>query len=179
MRFQRILPFIFLLAGSFGAGAQTLSKNNIIKSVTEVADNVVKNTTYMYYDIEEGVFIHDIASYGYMPGNIIPQNPYNDWKYWNGVLHLGFNRLGELTSKRKFAEYTARNFEFLFRDFDYFKSIYTGGAQWTHHMAQAVDITELDDCGAMGASLIELYLKDPRPEYKKYIDDATELMMSR
>lgn len=175
--FSVFLFFSFCIV--LGMEGQKPNKQQVMKNIRLVADNVVKNTTYMFYDNEEGIFVHDIEKHGYIRGKVFPQSPYNDWKYWNGVLHLGFNALGAETKEPKYIHYARKNFEFLFKDFDYFKSIYKGDAQWTFHMAQAVDVTELDDCGAMGASLIELYNIDPRPEYKRYIDEATELMRTK
>jgi len=38
---------------------------------------------------------------------------------------------------------------------------------------------ELDDCGAMGASLIEVYRNDPQPRYRAYIDSAAKYILTR
>ena len=35
-------------------------------------------------------------------------------------------------------------------------------------------MNELDDCGAMGASVIEVYKRDPQSRYRLYIDRAAE-----
>lgn len=158
--------------------SQTPNKQQIMTTIKKVADNVIKNTTYIYYDKSSGELVEDIKAYGYK-WTVIPQNGYNDWKYWNGVIHLGFNSLGEETKESKYVDYAKKNFEFFFKDYDYLKSIYDGKNQWGFPMAQCVNITELDDCGAMGASLIELYMKDKKPEYKAYIDAANEHMLHK
>jgi rhamnogalacturonyl hydrolase YesR len=75
--------------------------------------------------------------------------------------------------------YTRKNFEFLFRDYQYMKSLFVDKNQWGFPLAQALKITELDDCGAMGASLIELYQSDKKPEYKDYIDAASNHIMKK
>ena len=158
--------------------AQNVSKSEVLSAVKRVANNVIKNTTYLYYDRATGELIPDIQKYGYNR-NVVPQNGYNDWKYWNGVIHIGFNMLGEATGETRYKDFARKNFEFFFKDFDYLKSQYDGKNQWNFPLAQAVDITELDDCGAMGASLIELYMTDPKPEYKAYIDAAVEHIMKK
>jgi len=109
----------------------------------------------------------------------VPQNGYNDWKYWNGVIHIGFNALGKQTNDTKYQEYTRKNFEFFFRDYNYLKSLYDEKNQWRFPLAQALNITKLDDCGAMGASLIELYMTDKKPEYKAFIDATCEHIMKK
>jgi rhamnogalacturonyl hydrolase YesR len=149
--------------------AQNLSRQDVLNTVKKVADNVVKNTTYLYYDRETGALIADLQKYSYNR-HVTPQSGYNDWKYWNGVVHIGLNRLGEETGVDRYKNYAKRNFEFFFKDYEYLKSVYDGKNQWGFPMAQAIRLTELDDCGAMGASLIELYMTDKKPAYKAYID---------
>ncbi len=160
------------------AFAQKVSKQEVLNTIKKVADNVIKNTTYMYYDRAAGEMVPDIQKYGYNK-NVVPQNGYNDWKYWNGVIHIGFNMLGEATGEAKYQNYTRKNFEFFFKDYQYLKSKYDGKNQWGFPLAQGINITELDDCGAMGASLVELYMTDKKPEYKAYIDAASEHIMKK
>jgi len=171
--------FYFMLALiSMSAYAQSLTKKDVLNTVKKVADNVIKNTTYLYYDRATGELISDISKYGYNK-SIVPQNGYNDWKYWNGVIHIGFNRLGEETGIGRYQNYTRKNFEFFFKDYEYLKSKYEGKDQWSFPLAQGINIKELDDCGAMGASLLELYITDKKSEYKTYIDAATEHIMKK
>lgn len=178
---KNITTFIYFLLYTilpFNAISQEITKSDVLNTVCKVADNVVKNTTYLFYDTKKGILFKDLEEYGYTT-DIVPQSPYNDWKYWNGVLHIGFNELGKLTNQKKYQEFTRKNFEFLFKDFDYIKSIYKGGGQWSFHMAQAVDVTEFDDCGAMGASLVELYQTDKKTIYKSFIDTTIKQMKEK
>jgi rhamnogalacturonyl hydrolase YesR len=169
---------LFLILISFSIFAQHLSKQDVLNTVKKVADNVIKNTTYLYYDKEAGVLIAELQKYGYNR-NVTPQSGYNDWKYWNGVIHIGFNRLGEETDVERYRNFAKKNFEFFFKDYEYLKAVYDGKNQWGFPMAQAIRLTELDDCGAMGASLIELYMADQKPAYKAYIDAATAHIMKK
>ncbi|MDR3366258.1 MAG: glycoside hydrolase family 88 protein [Prevotellaceae bacterium] len=169
---------LILAAMSAAAAAQPLTKQNVLNTVKKVADNVVKNTTYLYYDRETGELIADLQQHGYNR-NVTPQNGYNDWKYWNGVIHIAFNRLGEETGIARYANFAKKNFELFFRDYEYLKPLYDGKNHWGFPLAQAIRITELDDCGAMGASLIELYMTDKKPAYKEWIDAATEHIMKK
>lgn len=174
---RNILTCLILLL-TYSISAQTVKKEEVMSSLIRVADNVIKNTTYLYYEKERGDFITDLTKYGYTK-NIVPQNGYNDWKYWNGVIHIGFNQFGEMTGVDQYQNYTKKNFEFFFKDLPYLKSIYRGNDQWHFPIAQGIKITQLDDCGAMGASLIELYEKDKKAEYKEYIDMAADYIMNK
>ena len=84
-----------------------------------------------------------------------------------------------MTGNEKYQSYTKKNFEFFFKDRPYLKSIYKGNDQWHFPVAQGINITQLDDCGAMGASLIELYEKNRVVAYKEYIDMAADYIMYR
>jgi rhamnogalacturonyl hydrolase YesR len=163
---------------SISAFAQDFSQQEVINTVKKVADQVIKNTTYLYYDRTTGDLVPDLQKYGYNR-NVVPQNGYNDWKYWNGVIHIGFNALGEATKVEKYQNYARKNFEFFFKDYQYMKTLYDGKNQWGFPLAQAINITELDDCGAMGASLIELYMVNKKTEYKAYIDAAEEHILKK
>jgi rhamnogalacturonyl hydrolase YesR len=174
---MRLFSVITLMVLSLSAFSQTEPKE-IMSAVRKVADNVIKNTTYLYFDKSTGKLISDLQSYGYNK-NVVPQNGFNDWKYWNGVIHIGFNALGEATNEAKYLNYSRKNFEFFFRDYQYLKPLYDGKNQWGFPLAQGLRITELDDCGAMGASLIELYMGDKRKEYKEYLDAAGEHILKK
>ena len=167
--------FVFM---STAAYAQALSKQEVMNTVKRVADYVIKNTTYLYCDRATGEMIPDIRQYGYNR-NVVPQNGYNDWKYWNGVIHIGFNALGEATWEDKYRHYARINFEFFYKDFDYLRSVYEERFRWGFPLSQAIRITTLDDCGAMAASLAELYQTDRKDAYKAYLDSTEEHILRR
>ncbi len=175
---MRLLHTYFLLFISATLFSQTLTKQEVMSSVRKLADNVVKNTTYLYFDRGTGNLISDLQTYGYNK-NIVPQNGYNEWRYWNGVIQIGFNALGQETKEPRYMNYTRKNFDFFFRDYQYLKPLYDGKNQWGFPLAQALNITELDDCGAMGASLAELYMTEKKPEYKAWLDAASEHIMKK
>jgi unsaturated rhamnogalacturonyl hydrolase len=166
--------FLFLNAEIY---AQNVTRENVINTLKKVADNVVKQSTYLYYNRSTGEMINDIQKYGYNR-NIQPQSDLNKWVYSNGVIHMAFNSLSELIDDEKYKNYTRKNFEFFFNDFEYFKSIYNGQRLWSFPLGQAIVIEELDHCGAMGASLIELYERDKNKVYKTYIDRTANHIMN-
>lgn len=167
----RITSLVAAVVVSCAATGQKLSETSVMKTVRKVADHVITNTTYLYYDKEKGIMVEDLQKYGYTK-NIVPQNGYNDWKYWTGVLHLGFNRLGEYTDIPRYVDYSKRNYEFFFKDREYLQSVFDGKDMWNFPVAQSLSISELDHCGAMGA-LLSNYT---RPIKSWFIDNiSTEL----
>jgi len=175
----KILLFISILlaVNSTIVHAQEKTKRDVINTLKKVADNVVKQSTYLYFDRSTGQMIDNIQQYGYNR-NIQPQSDLNKWVYSNGVNHMAFNALTEVIDDEKYKNYTRKNFEFFFNDFEYLKSIYNGQSIWNFPLGQAIVVEELDHCGAMGASLIELYQTDKNPAYKAYIDRAANHIMN-
>lgn len=167
----------FLLTLCFTNTAQVPVRNDVLNTVKKVADNVLKNATFLYYDQATGIMIDDIQKYGYNR-NVVPQSSFNRWKYANGVMHIAFNALGEVVKEERYINYPKKNFEFFFKDYNYFKSIYKGESKHNFPLGHAIVLNELDDCGAMGASLIELYNKDKKTHYKEFIDRATQHIMT-
>jgi hypothetical protein len=67
------VTIILLAFMSISAFAQDLSKLDVINTVKKVADHVIKNTTYLYYNRATGDLISDLQKYGYNK-NVVPQN---------------------------------------------------------------------------------------------------------
>lgn len=168
---------ILLAFNSATICAQELTKSQVANTLGKVADNVVKQSTHLYYDRSTGEMIDNIQQYGYNK-NVQPQSDLNKWVYSNGVIHIAFNALAEFIEDEKYTNYTRKNFEFFFNDFDYFKSIYNGQSVYRFPLGQAIAMKELDHCGAMGASLIELYQTDKNTAYMTFIERAANHIMN-
>jgi hypothetical protein len=80
-------------------------------------------------------------------------------------------RLGKTLQESTYTRFAIRNVEFGFQSFPFFQKRYRGGNKWEYPFAQKFILEELDDCGAMGASVIEVYEHDPQRKYRAYIDD--------
>jgi len=93
----KILLFISILlaVNSTIVHAQEKTKRDVINTLKKVADNVVKQSTYLYFDRSTGQMIDNIQQYGYNR-NIQPQSDLNKWVYSNGVNHMAFNALTEV-----------------------------------------------------------------------------------
>lgn len=91
--------------------------------------------------------------------NAVYKSAFNDWVYPNGVMLYGMMRAGEVdTSYNSFLNYGIKNFAMIFKNYTYFKKLYT-----TYKITSGSNcyklyrMSSLDDCGAMGAALIEAY----------------------
>jgi rhamnogalacturonyl hydrolase YesR len=107
-------------------------------------------------------------------------SPYNDWRYWNGVLNIAMIRLSELLGDRRFLDFTMQNVAFSFDNYRRFEESYrkapASSGKWSYPLGQRFIVEELDDCGAMGASVVEVYRRDRQDRYREYLDLVAEHM---
>ena len=136
-----------------------------------VANGILKDATFQFVDQKTGI---RYTSTEKIPAaaQVKPESPYNDWRYWNGVLNIAMIRLSEALNERSYAEFVRRNITFNFDSYKYFQSKYNNEGKWNYPFGQLFVMEELDDCGAMGASVIEVYRNDKQERYRKYIDQA-------
>jgi rhamnogalacturonyl hydrolase YesR len=143
-----------------------------------VADAVLKDATFQFVDQKTGKHCN--------PGGELPpgaqlrlESPYNDWRYWNGVLNIAMNRLGEVLHESTYTEFSHKNVAFSFDNYRTFEERYKGEGKWNYPFGQLFIMDELDDCGAMGASVIEIVHRDPQDRYRAYIDQVAKYMLTR
>ena len=106
-------------------------------------------------------------------------SPYNDWRYWNGVLNIAMLNLGTVLEKPEYREFAEQNVAFGFEYGPKFEKEYKGEGKWEYPFGQFFLMEELDDCGAIGASVIEVYKKDLNPQYKIYIEKAADHILNK
>ena len=86
MNIRCLFVGVLLLIPLCGMG-QEVSKEDVLSTICRVADHVIQQTTYRYYDQANGVQIDDLSRYGYNK-YVVPQNGYNDWKYWKEYFEI-------------------------------------------------------------------------------------------
>jgi unsaturated rhamnogalacturonyl hydrolase len=143
-----------------------------------VADAVLKEATFRFVDSQSG---QSFVSPEEAPAGaqLRTECPYTDWRYWNGVLNLAMVKLGEVLAEPAYKEYPIKNIAFSFDNYRYFENRYKGEGKWNYPFGQRFIMEELDDCGAMGASVIEVYLSDRQDRYRSYIDQAAAHILTR
>jgi unsaturated rhamnogalacturonyl hydrolase len=136
-----------------------------------VANSIVKETTFKFIDKQTGK-TYSSAQEAPADAVLSIESPYNDWRYWNGVLNNSFIYLSDILADSTYRNYVKKNIELSFDNYNYFKTKYKNEGKWNYPFGQYFMMEELDDCGAMGANVIELYRSDKQKRYKDYIDQA-------
>jgi rhamnogalacturonyl hydrolase YesR len=147
------------------------------KKLRSVADAILENSTFRFIDQNNTVYssLKNISADAEMK----PASPYTDWRYWNGVLNLAMLKLGEVLNEASYKEFPSKNISFSFDNYQYFEEKHKDENKWSYPFGQFFILEELDDGGAMGASVIEVYKEDPQERYKKYIDKVAEHIMKK
>lgn len=106
------------------------------------------------------------------------RTPLTEWHYSNGVLDMSMIRLGKYLNEKKYIDYAKGHVEFGFANYEYFKKTFRNDRKhWHWPFGQLWNFKELDDCGAMGAAVINVYQLDKKKEYKKYAENAAKHVM--
>lgn len=150
---------------------------NVERVLRNVADNIMQNTSFKIINTKTGKKYNKSDDIPIESGFKV-ESPYNEWKYWNGVLNMGFLELGSNLKDQNYIDYARKNVSFSFDHDVFFKKCY--GAHFENTgMDQKYRLALLDDCGAMGASVIDVYNIDRQKRYKDYIDDAADYIMNK
>jgi len=148
------------------------------KILRKIANKILTEATFKFKDQKSGVFYilpADAPSDAYL----ILESGYTDWRYWNGVLNLAMLRVGENLKNPKYTDFVDRQIAFCFDNYPYFKQHHTDENKWEYPFGQLFVMEELDDYGAMGASVIEIIHRDPQERYLDYLDQAMKHILYR
>lgn len=141
-----------------------------------LAGYILQNTSCLFMDKNSGKsYIEPI--YAIDPFSLKTQSLFNDWKYWNGLIHMAFRQLADALGDKQYAKYVVRNYEFFFHNMDVFKRLYDKRVEGASgHQFFRMD--RLDDFGAMGAGLFEVVEADPQPHYIEYLGKCMQYIRS-
>lgn len=86
-------------------------------------------------------------------------------------------QLSNLTGEAKYADYAARNYDFVFSNSAYFEKLYKENVrtEWAPLFA----MNELDACGALAAGLADVNLTAKRADYTAYLKRATDYVSTK
>ncbi|MDR3297384.1 MAG: glycoside hydrolase family 88 protein [Prevotellaceae bacterium] len=168
---KTILP---LAVGMFAAiaGFAQKSDEQLLRSI---ADNVLRQPTFEFVGVKDGQTYAKTAD---IPAgeDVKFKSPLGEWHYSNGVLDRAMIHLGQHLNDSLYVDYARKHVAFGFDNYAYFKSTFRNDRR--HHtwpFGQLWTMKELDDFGAMGAAVIDVYDLDGRSNaaYKKYFDDGS------
>ncbi len=177
---EKIIIRSFIICSIFCCQLISLAQDISVtqRKLRLVADAIVKDATFGYVDQNTG---NRYSSLDKMPNNVRLrlESPYTDWRYWNGVLNIAMLNASEVLHESAYAEFARKNVAFGFDSYKYFESTYKNEGKWNFPFGQFFIMEELDDCGAIGASVIEVNRTEKQTRYKEYIERASKHILSR
>jgi len=179
---QKTSPILLVLAfmafSSYYASVVAENPTGTTERLRAVADAVLKDATFLFVDQKTGKHFRTPEE-APLDAQLQLESRYTDWRYWNGVLNIGMMKLGEALHEPAYIEFSLKNIGFSFDNYPYFEDKYKGQRKWDYPFGQRFIMDGLDDCGAMGASVIEVYRRDPQTRYRPYIDSVANYILAR
>lgn len=174
---NKTITVILLLVAFTASFAQPRDIDEVI--IRTIADNVLNQTTLGYKaagseetynsinDIPEGVEVRF-------------RDPFTEWGYLMGVMNIAMIHLGKQLNDKKYINYPIKHVANGFNSYKYFQDRFKNDRphyRWPY--GQFWTMGSLDDCGAMAASVIEVYQMEKKKEYKIYIDKTADFIMNK
>jgi unsaturated rhamnogalacturonyl hydrolase len=175
-RFAVLILLCLVTLPASESSAQSATETE--RTLRAVASGIVNDSVFSFVDQKTGGHFKSAAD-APRDAQLRLASPYADWRYWNGVLNIALIRLGEVLNENSYVDFAAKNIAFNFDNFGYFKERYKGEGKWNYPFGQRFIMEELDDCGAMGASVIEVNRRDRQQRYQLYIDQAAAHILSK
>lgn len=148
------------------------------EAVRAVADNILKQPVTQFVGVSNGVVYNSTAE---IPEgeDVKFKSPLTEWHYSNGVLDMAMIKLGEYLNDEKYIEYAKNHVAFGFANYEYFKERFRNDRNhWHWPFGQLWNFKELDDCGAMGAAVVEVNKLESKPEYLTYMQNAANHILN-
>ena len=148
------------------------------EAVRAVADNILSQPVTQFVGVDDGTVYNSTAE---IPEgkDVRFKSPLTEWHYSNGVLDMAMINLGEYLNEDKYIDYAKRHVAFGFDNYEYFKNTFRHDRNhWHWPFGQLWNTKELDDCGAMGAAVIEVYQLKKEQRYLDYINTVADHIMN-
>ena len=167
--FRKFTSICLIILCALAANAQ--SNEEVVR---KIADQIIKETILGFKGTDNNQF--------YQSSKDIPENvkvkyasPYTGWHYTHGVLNIAMVNLGNYLNDQKYLDYAARHVAFGFDNYKTFEKRFKHDVKHhTYPYGEFFTMEELDDFGAMSASIIEVYERVKKPEYKAYLEKAAK-----
>src|SRR5688572_27200529 len=158
-------------------GTSLLAQTNTEDILRRVADNIIQTTSFQFVNNKTGEKFASTKGKD-TTNNVKAESKFNKWQYVNGVLTVGMLRTSSILNDPKYADYSRRNFSFIFDNLDYFKKIFEGGVNNVEYRP-VFRIGSLDDCGSMSAGLLDVYAFDKRKDYLDYLNRVGDYIINQ
>ncbi len=157
--------------------AQNTDLDEIV--IMRIADYILDQTELSFAAVDSRQIYRSTKD---IPDNveIRLQSTFGEWHYTNGVLNMAMIDLAELTGEEKYFNYAADHVAFGMDNYTFFQERFKHDRPYHRYpFGQLWTMGELDDCGAMGASMVDVYQKVKRDDYKEYIDNTARHITER
>ncbi|UCH14769.1 MAG: glycoside hydrolase family 88 protein [Bacteroidales bacterium] len=171
----KLITLILVL--SFGIASFAQKKDIDEAIVRSIADYILDHTTFTY--------VSRYPRQTYKSTKEIPENvevrftdQFTEWGYTMGVLNMAMVNLGAYLNEEKYTNYPVKHVANGMDNYKFFQKRFKNDRphyRWPY--GQLWTMKELDDCGAMGASVIEVYNLVRREDYREYIDKTARHIM--
>lgn len=164
-RTETLILAVCLLAGPSVRAAGPEDPRSVLGRIT---GRIQRETSYKLVDTSTA-HRFPVDSLSVVSPSVRIVSDYNDWTYFMGVVLSGMMRSSEVTGEDRLRDYVTRNFDFIFSCLPYFQE------QWEVLQVRRASyyrvfrMNMLDDCGAMGAALIDAYHQKRDERYLRMI----------
>lgn len=176
---------LFVIMGWWtGQGiSQPATQQEIIRASDEevvrlIADHILEQPVTQFVGVSDGKIYNSTSE---IPDgeDVRFRSPLMEWHYSSGVTNMAMIRLGNYLGEQKYINYALNHVAFGFDNFGYFKETFRGDRNhWHWPFGQLWNFKELDDCGAMGASVVDINRINPQPEYEEYIKNTANHILN-
>jgi len=150
------------------------TESEIKATLDRIRDYFVAATPYRIIDTETGAPVTDLTNPTKTAGIDLRAGQFNDWDYPMGVVLAAMLDVSDVTGDATYADYAFKNFNFIFDHLDYFRRQAKLFGPQSYGYGRLLEMRALDDCGAIGAALIQTYRRKNDPRYRAAIDQAAE-----
>ena len=142
--------------------------------IRKVADYIIEHTEFTFEGMKDGKTYKTTDE---IPDDIEVKfkSKFGEWHYTMGVLNMAMVNLSNFLNEDKYFDFAAKHIAFGFDNYKFFQNRFKHDRP--HHwypFGQLWTMKELDDFGAMGASIIDVYKKIKQPDYKEYVENGAK-----
>ena len=175
----RALALVLVAAlGERPVPARAQDDSATVRALRAVAEGVLRGATFDFVDSATGrrYAAADSAPAG---ARLRLGSPYNDWRYWNGVLNIAMPRVARALDDPRYFAFAERNVAFAFDNVAWFEGRHRGEDKWSYPFGQQFTMQELDDYGAEGAAVTVMLVFKQDDRWLRYVERAADYLASR
>ena len=154
---KKIIPiYLIIILISFVNAQNTDSDEAVVR---RVADYILNHAEFKFEGVDNGKVYNSTDE---IPDNVNVKfkTSFGEWHYTMGVLNMAMVDLSKFLHEDKYFDFAARHIAFGFDNYKFFQKRYKGDVQhYRFPFGQLWTMKELDDFGAMSASIIDVYDK--------------------